>query len=73
MNTIKFVDKIIFGKLNYNVKSNKFENNEEYYRECAKKVIAFCKKYGIKYHIKEGTPYSNNKTKTIFKNDKKLF
>ena len=73
LNGIKFVDKIIFGKLNYNVESNKFESNEEFYKECARKVIAFCKKHGIKYHIKEGTPYSTNKTKKIFEPSKKSF
>ena len=73
LNAIKFVDKIIFGKLNYNVESNKFESNEKFYKECAKKVIAFCKKHGIKYHIKEGTPYSTNKTKRIFEPSKKFF
>jgi len=73
LNKIKFVDKIIFGKLNYNVESNKFESNEEFYRECVRKVIAFCKKHGIKYHIKEGTPYSTNRTKKIFEPSKKSF
>lgn len=63
---ISFVDKIIFGKMNYNVHSNKFSNNKQFYKECAEKVIDFCKKKEIKYHIKEGTPYSTNHTKQIF-------
>lgn len=67
LKSVSFVDKIIFGKMNYNVTSNKFENNREFYKEHAVKVIEFCKKNKIKYHIKEGTPYSCNKTKEIFK------
>jgi len=67
LKSVSFVDKIIFGKMNYNVTSNKFENNREFYKEHAVKVIEFCKKNKIKYHIKEGTPYSCSKTKEIFK------
>jgi len=64
---IKFVDKIIFGKLNYNVNSSKFYNNKSFYSEISKRVIDFCEKNKIKYHIKFGTPYSDVKTKRIFK------
>ncbi|NVM53145.1 MAG: three-Cys-motif partner protein TcmP [Candidatus Helarchaeota archaeon] len=64
---ISFVDKIIFGKMNYNVHSNKFSNNKQFYKECAEKVINFCNENGIKYHIKEGTPYSTDQTRIIFK------
>lgn len=64
---IKFVDKIIFGKLNYNVNSSKFYNNKSFYSEISKRVIDFCEKNRIKYHIKFGTPFSDVKTKRIFK------
>jgi DNA repair photolyase len=64
---IKFVDKIIFGKLNYNVNSSRFCNNKSFYSEISKRVIDFCKKNSIKYHIKFGTPCSDVKTKRIFK------
>ncbi|HJW97008.1 MAG TPA: radical SAM protein [archaeon] len=64
---ISFVDKIIFGKLNYNVKSRLFENNADYYHECANTVTEFCKKKGIEYHIKFGTQETYNK------NSAKLF
>ncbi|MDD5290258.1 MAG: radical SAM protein [Patescibacteria group bacterium] len=52
---VKFVDKIIFGKLNYNVKITEFEDNKNFYDNCAKIVIDFCNKNKIKYHIKYGT------------------
>lgn len=63
---VSFVDKIIFGKMNYNVTSNKFDDNLKFYRECAAKVIKFCKEKNIKYHIKDGTPYHKENTKNIF-------
>ncbi len=52
---ISFVDKIIFGRWNYNKKSTQFKNNKGFYNDCVKTVIQFCKKNGIKYHIKDGT------------------
>ncbi|MBR9675971.1 radical SAM protein [Candidatus Woesearchaeota archaeon] len=65
---ISFVDKIVFGKLNYNVQSTQFKNNKEFYEECASKVIEFCQKKGIDYHIKFGTQKEYNKnTSTMFK------
>jgi DNA repair photolyase len=57
---ISFVDKIVFGKLNYNVTSNAFEENEQFYEECAQQVIKFCKKHKIEYHIKFGTRRNYN-------------
>lgn len=63
LNKIKFVNKIIFGKLNY----NKLANNRDYfYQKMAAKVIAFCKENNIKYHIKRGTTSNECNTKNIF-------
>ncbi len=50
-----FVDRIIFGRLNYNVSSGQFENNKEFYNEKAQQVIDFCNTNKIEYHIKEKT------------------
>ncbi|MBI5332830.1 MAG: radical SAM protein [Candidatus Aenigmarchaeota archaeon] len=66
---IAFVDKIVFGKLNYNVQSSRFENNKEFYEECANIVINFCMDSGIAHHIKYGTKIRDNKkTVVIFRN-----
>jgi hypothetical protein len=66
---VSFVDKIIFGKLNYNVKSSQFGNNRDFYQNCAETVIEFCKNNGIEYHIKYGTQKKDNrKTGKIFGN-----
>ena len=67
LSSVSFVNKIIFGKINYNSISNSFENNEKFYRETANKVIEFCKKHNIRYHIKHGTPNKyNENTEDIF-------
>lgn len=71
LKSVGFVDKIIFGKLNYNVKCSAFENNKEFYEESAMKVIEFCSKNGIEYHIKFGTQSRDNRVTTnLFKNSK---
>ncbi len=67
LKAISFVDKIIFGKLNYNTKSTNFKENITFYEECAKTVIEFCKKYKIDFHIKFGTQQRyNKKTEKLF-------
>lgn len=69
LNKIKFVDKIIFGRLNYNVKVSKCWNNKEFYENCANTVIDFCKNNNIEYHIKYGTKERDNKkTENILRN-----
>ncbi len=68
LNNIKFVDRIIFGKLNYNVVSSRFKDNHLFYEECTNQVIEFCKTNNIDYHIKFGTLMQyNQKTEVIFK------
>lgn len=63
---ISFVNKIIFGKMNYNINSARFENNWSFYKECVRKIEEFCKKNNIEYYIKKGTPSSGNNYKKIF-------
>lgn len=74
LNKIKFVKKIVFGKLNYsrlNYYNGNYSpiwgNSDDFYKKMAQKVIDFCKKNNIKYHIKEGTPLSTKSTMNIFK------
>ncbi len=59
---ISFVDKIIFGKLNYNVKTSEFNGTPDFYENCANQVIRFCRKNNISYHIKYGTQSKNDKS-----------
>lgn len=55
LNSISFVDKIIFGRLHYNKMVSQYKNYKEYYNELASKVIKFCNERNIEYHIKEKT------------------
>lgn len=52
LRNLSFVDKIIFGRLHYNKKVTEYRNYKEYYNQCAEKVISFCDKNSIEYHIK---------------------
>lgn len=52
---ISFVDKIIFGKLNYNTASTQFNHNRDFYQDCVNTVIDFCRVNNTEYHIKYGT------------------
>ncbi len=70
LETLSFVDKIIFGKMNYNASIKAYENNEEFYKKCSQTVTDFCTKKRIKLHIKEGTPTNYcNQTEEIFKGE----
>jgi three-Cys-motif partner protein len=71
---IKFVKKIVFGKLNYSRLnyyngnySQTYGSSNDFYKEMAQKVINFCEKNNIEHHIKYGTPLSRKDTKNIFK------
>lgn len=71
---ISFVKKIIFGKLNYRrlIEANYncgqvWKNSKDFYREMVQRLINFCKKNNIKYHVKYGTPLSKSNTVNIFK------
>ncbi len=55
LETVSFVDKIIFGRTNYSPQVTAYKGNKQFYNEMANKVICFCKKRGISYHIKNGT------------------
>ncbi|MFH0763803.1 MAG: radical SAM protein [Candidatus Omnitrophota bacterium] len=67
LNSISFVDKIIFGRLNYNVKSSEFRYTKEFYNNCSDLVIKFCNKEGIRYHIKHGTQAAETRQKLLHK------
>jgi len=55
LKAIVFVDKIVFGRLNYNAKSSEYGYTKEYYNDLARTVISFCNENKIDYHIKQGT------------------
>jgi len=59
LSELKFVDKIIFGRTNYNKEVTAYKNHKEFYNQQTQKVIDFCTKYNIQYYIKEGTVTKN--------------
>lgn len=55
LNAVSFVDRIVFGRMNYNKSISEYSGSKNFYNECAQKVISFCENNGIEYHIKEKT------------------
>nr|WP_300838938.1 radical SAM protein [uncultured Acetatifactor sp.] len=55
LNSIQFVDKIIFGRLNYNKIVTQYKGYQQYYNQLTEKVIAYCHENQIAHHIKNGT------------------
>jgi len=55
LNQISFVDKIIFGRLNYNKKVREYPGYQDYYDDLSEMVVDYCIQHNKEYHIKEGT------------------
>lgn len=55
LESISFVDKIIFGRTNYSKEISAYNQHKVFYNECANEVIRFCEDKKIDYHIKEKT------------------
>lgn len=55
LNQISFVDRIVFGKWNYNRQTSVYRTYKEFYNLQSAKVIRFCKTNNIECHIKDGT------------------
>jgi DNA repair photolyase len=55
LNELSFVDKIIFGRLNYNAKVSQYKNYKIFFNEMAHMVIDYCNNHNKQYYIKDGT------------------
>ncbi len=55
LHIVSFVDKIIFGRMNYNKEVTAYKNRKQFFNQCANDVIEFCIQHKIDYHIKDGT------------------
>jgi DNA repair photolyase len=55
LKAISFVDKIVFGKLNYNSKISEYKEAKTFFNELSQQVIKFCNQKNKQYHIKNGT------------------
>ncbi|MGE5632097.1 MAG: hypothetical protein ACM3TR_13515 [Caulobacteraceae bacterium] len=59
LESVKFVDKIIFGRLNYNPLVNKYKGYKEFFNTLAYQTIEFCNSCKMDYHIKDGAITEN--------------
>lgn len=55
LETVNFVDRIVFGRMHYNKVVSEYKEYKEFYNAESDKVIKFCKEHNISYHIKDGT------------------
>lgn len=59
LNEIFWIDKLVFGRWNYNKLVSQYKGHKEFYSECVDSVKDFCKHYEIQYVIKKGTVIKN--------------
>ena len=52
---VSFVDRIIFGRMNYSTEVTAYKAHKDFFNGCAAEAIKFCDEHGIAYHIKDGT------------------
>jgi len=55
LETVKFADRIIFGRANYNKRITEYKEHNTFYNICANQVIQFCEQNQIQFHIKDKT------------------
>ncbi len=60
---VSFVNKIVFGRMNYNKQISEFRDYQTFYNESTETVTEFCLKNNIELHIKEKTLKKPNETK----------
>lgn len=65
LEAISFVDKIVFGRLNYNKRVSECEDFREFYNAQARLVVKFCRIHGIECYIKEGTMADDMKCEAL--------
>ena len=66
---VEFVDKIVFGRWNYNKTIDAYSDVTQFYTQCSDTVIEFCRERDIEFHIKEKTPRSSEDTRTLFRSE----
>ncbi len=55
LEAVKFVDRIIFGRANYNKRVTEYKEHHTFYNISANQVIQFCEQNRIQFHIKDKT------------------
>jgi DNA repair photolyase len=75
LNKVSFVDKIVFGRMNYNKQVSEYKTYNDFYKTSVDVVSKFCVKHNIELHIKKKTvkndckkePENFERSKRIFK------
>jgi DNA repair photolyase len=55
LDAVSFVDKIIFGKINYNKVATSYKDKVSFFNDLANQTIDFCNAKKIDFHSKDGT------------------
>ncbi|MCH4071821.1 radical SAM protein [Pseudoramibacter sp.] len=55
LGAVRFTDRIIFGRTNYNKDVTAYKDRKHFYNQRAAEVIQFCSNHDIQYHIKNKT------------------
>ena len=55
LQSVAFVDKIIFGRMHYNKDITAYKGHKAFFNDLADEVISFCDQHHMQYHIKKGT------------------
>ena len=55
LDAVSFVDRVIFGRTNYNKAVSAYPDVKRWYSDCAREVQEYCAGRGIACHIKNGT------------------
>lgn len=55
LEAVNFVDKIIFGRMNYSKSVTAYKEHKQFFNEKSTEVVRFCGAHDINYHIKSGT------------------
>lgn len=55
LNSVAFVDRIIFGRWNYSSEVSGYPSHKDFYNRCAEQVKKFCSQLNLDCHIKKGT------------------
>lgn len=59
LDSINFVDKIIFGRLHYNKLVSEYKDFKKFYNDCSDIVEEYCKEHNMDYYIKNKTRSDN--------------
>jgi DNA repair photolyase len=73
LESISFVDKIIFGRLNYNAMVSQYAGHKAFYNELSQQVINFCMRHNKEWHIKNGTITNDAQSKIIEKSREHVY